>query len=92
MFKREDFMSVVEVAKEFGCSTETIRRWIRKGHAEPSQVEVHGGQYYVTKELVQIWKNALDGRPPMRGRPVHVGGFRKTTPEEDEQWLSSQGL
>lgn len=78
MFNRDDFMTVSEIAAEFNVSTDAVLRWINKKYLHPSQVEVHGGKYYVNKEEVQQWKNALDGRPPMRGRklpPVYPEGF-----------------
>ena len=77
MFKRDDFMSVLEVAAEFKVGSEAVRRWIRKKYLDPAEVEVHGGQYYVRKEAVQLWKNALDGKQPIRGRRLPaLEGFR----------------
>lgn len=76
LFVRDDFMNVKEIAAEFNVDGQTIRRWIQK-YAEPASVQVHRGQYYVTKEAVQVWKNALDGRQPMKGKRLPaLEGFR----------------
>ena len=67
MFNEDDFMTVPQIAADFKVNTETIRRWIYKGYLEASAVEIHRGQYFVKKEAVQVWKNALYGRQPMLG-------------------------
>lgn len=59
MFKREDYLSVKEMASEFSVSTETIRRWIRKGYIEKQWLEVHAGQYYVHKDGANAWRAKL---------------------------------
>lgn len=77
MFNRDDFMSVAEVAAEFNVGHQAVRRWIYKHHLPPENVEIHNGQYFVKKEAVQLWKNALQGRQPMKGRRLPaLEGFR----------------
>lgn len=77
MFNRDDFMTVREIATEFKASVDTIQRWIKKKYLDPVYVEIHGGQYFVRKEGVQLWKNALDGRQPTRGKRLPaLAGFR----------------
>lgn len=86
MFNRDDFMNVPEIAKEFNVTGEAVRRWIHKKYLDPAAVEVHASAYYVRKEAVQLWKNALDGKQPMRGKRIPaLAGFRGIyTPEEEE--------
>lgn len=77
VFNRDDFMNVPEIAAEFRVSGDAVRRWIHKKYLDPIHVEVHGGAYYVTKEAVQLWKNALNGQQPMRGKRLPaLAGFK----------------
>ena len=70
MFKREDFMTVEEAAKDFGASGIAVRRWIRKGYIPAKFVEVHGGQYFLAKEGLELWREALKGSNVMKGRKL----------------------
>ena len=83
MFVRDDFMNVQEIAAEFKVGHQAVRRWIYKHYLSPENVEIHNGQYFVKKEGVQLWKNALDGKQPLRGKRLPaLEGFRGIYPKD----------
>lgn len=85
VFNRGDFMNVKEIATEFNVDGQTIRRWIQK-YLDPADVQVHRGQYYVTKETVQLWRNALDGKQPVKGKRLPaLMGFRGVYSEAETE-------
>ena len=72
MFVREDFMTVEEAADDFGISPNGVRRWLTKGYIPDRYIEIHGGRYYIAKEGLELWREALKGSVPMRGRKLPV--------------------
>lgn len=77
MFNKDDYMTVEEIASDWGMNVETIRRWIRKGYADRKMVEVHGGKYWVHKEEVHRWRAAYEGTYPIKGRRVPFAPVRR---------------
>jgi DeoR/GlpR family transcriptional regulator of sugar metabolism len=69
MFNRDDYMSVEEIASDWGFSRDTARRWIRK-YADKSFVRLHQGMYYVHKDEVNRWRAAYEGKYPVKGLRV----------------------
>ena len=68
MFNRDDFMTVDEAAADFGASANGVRRWIVKGYIPAKFVEVHGGRYYLAKEGLELWREALKDSGVIKGR------------------------
>lgn len=72
MFNRDDFMTVDEAAADFGISANAVRRWMTKGYIPKKYIEVHGGRYFIAKEGLELWREALKGSVPMKGRKLPV--------------------
>ena len=70
MFIREDYMTVDEAAADFGVTANGVRRWITKGYLPEKFIEVHGGRYFIAKEGLELWRDALKGARIMRGRKL----------------------
>ena len=62
-FKRDDYMSIQEIAKDWGFSHDAALRWLQK-YADKDAVEVYGGMYFAHKDEVHRWKAAYDGMYP----------------------------
>ena len=58
-FRRDDYMSIQEIADDWGFSHDTALRWLKK-YADKDAVEVHGGKYYAHKDEVHRWKAAYE--------------------------------
>lgn len=58
-FNASDYMTVKEIAADWGFSDDTALRWVKK-YADKDSIEVHGGRYFVHKEEVHRWKAAYD--------------------------------
>ena len=70
MFVREDFLTVDEAAEDFGVSSNAVRHWIKKGYIPDKYVELHGGRYFLAKEGLELWREALRGSKIIKGRKL----------------------
>ena len=70
MFEREKYMTVDEAAADFGASANAVRRWITKGYIPEKFIEVHSGRYFIAKEGLELWRDALKDSGVVRGRKL----------------------
>lgn len=73
---QEETLSLVQVAQRFGVSDKTIRRWIKAGKLEATQVTgPYGPEYRIPIQAVQTAQHVMDVVPVERGMDPRTLGM-----------------
>lgn len=67
-----EYLTVKDIAQQWGVSTETVRRWDRNGLLQPKGKTGRGWRYYLFTDVQQLLKDRL-------GKPSENASYQEKT-------------